>query len=91
MESYQNINYGLYTKLPCRTLSKAGEVNFVVEVKTPHKGVVFVEIAEVDKGIFRRATELNRPTIKVMDDIWKLENESMDYLLEKWKTGLLNN
>jgi hypothetical protein len=84
MNTRENINYNQYTRLPCRTLMKADEANPVVEVITPHKGVVFVEIKEVDKGMFRKATEIDKKTDFVMAELWKLEDEAKDYLLSKW-------
>lgn len=56
----ENINYNIYTRLPCQTLMKADKANPVIEVITPHKGVVFLEIKQVDKGMFRRATEVDK-------------------------------
>lgn len=87
METQNNIDYGLYTKLPCRTLMKADKANPVVEVITPHKGVVFVEIKDLDKGMFRQPKEFDKKTDEVVREIWKLEDESMDYLMTKWKNN----
>lgn len=84
----QLINYSEYTKLPCRTLVKADRANPLVEVKTPHKGMVFVEIKKVDSGMFRQATEIDKKIDEILDEIWKLENEAKDYLLHQW---LCNN
>lgn len=80
----ENINYNIYTRLPCQTLMKADKANPVIEVVTPHKGVVFVEIKEVDKGMFRRATEVDKKTDSVIQELWKLEDEAKDFLLSKW-------
>ena len=80
----QNINYKQYTKLPCRILVKADRSNPVIEVSTPHKGVVFVELKEVDKGIFRPATEVDKKTYDVIAELQKLEDESKNFLLKRW-------
>ena len=84
MNITENINYNLYTRLPCRTLMKADKANPVVEVITPHKGVVFIEIKEVEKGIFRKATEVDKKTNSVINELFVLEIEAKNYLLDKW-------
>lgn len=63
---------------------KADRANAVIEVVTPHKGVVFIEITEVDKGVFRKATEVGKQTNRVIEEIWQLENEAKNYLLNQW-------
>lgn len=82
----ENINYNSYTRLPSKVLMKADKTNPVIEVITPHKGVVFVEIKEIDKGMFRRATEVDKKTNEVIKELWKLEDDAKDYLLNKWLT-----
>ncbi len=82
--SQENINYSHYTMLKCKTLVKADKANPVIEVLTPHKGVVFVEIKEVDKGIFRKATEIDRMTNGVISELRNLESEAKDFLLARW-------
>ena len=84
MNSQENINYRKYTRLPCQTLMKADKANPVIEVITPHKGVVFIEIKEVDKGMFRKAIEIDRKTDEVIAELWKLEDEAKNYLLSEW-------
>lgn len=63
---------------------KADKANPVIEVITPHKGVVFVEVKEVNKGLFRRATEVDRNTEKVLQELRELEYEAKEYLLSEW-------
>lgn len=82
----ENINYNYYTKLPTRLLVKADNANPVIEVITPHKGGVFVEIKRVDKGLFRRAAEIDKKTDDVISELRQLERESKDYLLNEWIT-----
>lgn len=84
MVSQQIINYTLYTRLRVNLLQKADQGPAVIEVITPHKGVVFVEITEVDKGMFRKTTEVSRQTNSVIRDLWRLEAEAKDYLLQEW-------
>jgi len=78
------INYNLYTRLPCKLLQKAGNANPIIEVITPDKGVVFGEIKEIDKGMFRRATEVDRRTNTVIQELRRLEDDATQYLLTKW-------
>ena len=84
MNTQENINYNLYTRLPTKTMMKADKANPVIEVITPHKGVVFVEVKEVDKGMFRKATEIDRKTDYVINELRNLEHEAKEYLLTKW-------
>lgn len=83
----ETINYNLYTRLPVRVLQKAEQLNNVLEVITPHKGVVFVELKTVDRGIFRQASEVEKNTNYVLEELRTLEREARDYLMEQW----LNN
>ena len=84
MNTQENINYGKYTQLPTKVMNKADRLNPVVEVQTPHKGVVFVEIKKVDKGVFRTATEIDKQTNEVVDELIKLEIEARSFLLQQW-------
>jgi len=84
MSTTENINYGAYTRLPTKVLNKADQANPVIEVLTPHKGVVFVEIKTVDKGFFRKATEIDRKTDSVTQELVTLEEEAKIFLLKNW-------
>lgn len=85
----ENLNYASYTRLPTKTFLKADKANPVIEVLTPHKGVVFVEIKTVDKGMFRPATEIDKPTQVVLKELYDLEREAKNYLLTQWLTSPL--
>lgn len=80
----ENLNYSSYTNLPVRTCLKADKAFPVIEVTTPHKGVVFVEVKEVDKGLFRHATEIYRETKYVVNELRNLETEAKEFLLREW-------
>ena len=80
----ENINYSYYTRLPVKTLMKADKANPVLEVLTPQRGSVFLEIKSIDKGLFRRATEVDRNTNEVVNELIQLEVEARTYLLDKW-------
>lgn len=86
METQSTINYSLYTKLPTKVLNKVDRANPVIEVLTPDKGVVFVEVKKVDKGFFRKATEIDKATNEVIGELRKLEYEAKEFLLSKWLT-----
>lgn len=90
MTTTKNINYKFYTKLPTEIFNKADKANPVIEVLTPHKGVVFVEIKKVDSGLFRKATEVDRKTVDVISELLELERQAKDYLLDKWVSSLNN-
>lgn len=82
----ETINYNLYTRLPVQVLQKAEQMNSVIKVITPHKGVVFVELKTVDKGLFRQASEVDQSTNYVLQELRTLEREARDYLLNEWLT-----
>lgn len=84
MATTKNINYNLYTLLPATTVMKADNANPVIEVLTPHRGVVFIEIKTVDRGMFRPATEIDRNTNDVIAQLRNLEHEAKNYLLSEW-------
>ena len=90
METTQTIRYELYTKLPTFLVNKAEQANPIIEVITPHKGAVIVEIKRVDSGIFRRATEVSKETQDVINELRTLEWEAKNYLLGEWlKTSMI--
>lgn len=78
------INYQKYFKLPVKCYQKADRANSTIEVVTPHKGVVFVEIDKIDKGMFKTATNIQQETNNVISEILMLEKEAKDFLLNKW-------
>ena len=80
------INYKLYTRLPCNIVNKSDKGNSVLEVLTPHNGAVIIELDFVDKGMFRKATLLPKQTEHVIDELYNLENEAKNWLLNNWLT-----
>jgi len=80
----ENINYNNYTRLPCKTFVKADRANPVIEVRTPHKGIVFIEIKKVESGMFKPSCEVDRSTNSVIDQLHALEDEAKNHLLSKW-------
>ena len=85
----KNVNYGLLTRLPVKVVAKADRLNPVIEVETPHKGTVFVELKVIENGLFRKATELDKKTDYVAEELYKLEREAKEYLLSKWLEDLI--
>lgn len=83
-DTQQTIPYWQYTKLKVNLFQKAEKMNPILEVFTPHKGAVIIELHKVDKGFFRKATELPKETQEVIKELYKLEREAKDYLLDQW-------
>ena len=79
----QTINYQEMTRLPVEVLAKADQMSPIIKVTTP-TGTVIVELKEVEKGIFRKASMVDVDTRIVLNKLRDLESESMDFLLEKW-------
>ena len=82
----QNFNYQPYTRLPVKAYQKADQLGPILEVITPHKGWVTIELTRIDKGIFRKATELPRETEDVLRQLLELERDAKEYLLTQWLT-----
>lgn len=83
-ETIPIIQYKHYTKLLLRLSNKVDNAGAVLEISTPHKGIVIVELTKIDKGLFRSAKELYKQTDEVISEIRKIEYEAKDYLLDKW-------
>lgn len=81
---HNQINYNLYTRLPAQILSKTDSPNSVLEVKTPHKGTVFIELKKVDTGMFKKASEVSVDIIEIVRTLGDLECEAKNYLLAQW-------
>ena len=73
-----------YTKLPVREIVKAGYSRTSLEVTTPHKGKVFVEIKKQHSPFFGGDTETEKTTEEIIKELLALEVEAMEFLLNKW-------
>lgn len=73
------------TKLPIKTIQIADKMLPNVIVSTPHRGDVEINIKKKHYPfLFGSATETDRSATEVMRDLWKLEEDSKDYLLNNW-------
>ena len=77
------INYQNATRLPLKVLAKAENSSSVIEIQTP-MGIRIIELSEVRRGMFSSPTETSRSTDYILNKISQAEEDSLDYLLEKW-------
>ncbi len=78
----------MYTKLPAHIVEVAGKQLPDIRVDTPHKGIVTVKLTQKHYPfLFGSATQTDRYSEDVVRDLYRLETEATDFLLEKWKEG----
>jgi len=82
-QSSQKINFQDFTELPVTSHLRADTTGGVVEVITPHKGKV-----NLDMRYDGMLNVYDKLTTRLINEIKKLENESYEYLLDKWKKSL---
>lgn len=80
----RNRHIGSYIKLPVSEIVKAGYSATSLLVQTPHKGDVIMEIKDIHHPFFGGDTETEKTTLKLIAELQGLENEAMNYLLDKW-------
>lgn len=89
MNTHQTINLSEYTKLPVRVIAVADKMLPDVLVRTPHRGHVQVSLKkEHYPFIFGSVTQTDKHAIEVLQELDKLEAESIDYLIAEWKKTL---
>ena len=86
MENTPIINYQLFTKLPLKQLYATNKTGGIVEVKTPHKGTIEIDLEEREVVGFIFTHDENRPlrSEEIISKLRTLELESKQYLLNEW-------
>ncbi len=78
-----NIDYTKYTILPIREVHYINRAFPAIEIDTP-MGTRYIKTFATDKGLFRKATQIQKDLEKIITEIKVIEVESKEYLLRTW-------
>jgi len=85
MNTLQTNNLQEYIKLPLKVIAVGDKMFPDVIVTTPHKGDVQIKLKTTHYPfIFGSVTQTDKDVREVLKELFKIENESKDYLLNEW-------
>ena len=74
-----------FTRLPLSVISFADKIFPNIRVTTPHKGIVEVKLKETHYPFFfGSVNQTDKNSQQVLNELYKLEEESIDYLVKQW-------
>lgn len=74
------------TRLPVSEIMKTEYEGVSLAVKTPHKGEVIIELKRRSYTLFGSLNESEKTTQEIVSELLLLEEESKEFLLDKWLT-----
>lgn len=74
------------TRLPLSVVELTNSMFPDIHVNTPHKGTVIIKLKQKHYPfLFGSVTQTDKDSGEVLREIYKLEHEACDYLIEQWK------